>query len=71
MSNSNYCARKAVYRYFLTQQYSLAKHLDEEKMAQVNLSGPKTFFSQILGTFKIKNLATSNFVKDWGKSWLE
>jgi len=37
------------------------------KMAQVNFSGPETFSPQILGTFKIKNLAKSNCVKDWDK----
>jgi len=38
-----------------------------DKKAQVNFSGPKTSPHPNFGTFKIKNLATSNCVKDWGK----
>jgi len=36
-------------------------------LEQVNFSGPKIFAPQILVIFKIKNLATSNFVEHQGK----
>ena len=38
--------------------------------AQVNFSGPKIFFTEfwlILVTFKIKNVATSIWFKEWGR----
>jgi len=44
---------------------------NEHSWPQVNFSWPKIVFPKILGTFKIKNLATSNCVKDCGKVALQ